>query len=190
MRVTLRRMGMASHRLRKFSVWAAAVPALLSASGCSADEVKPATEAVESTTTPSVAARAPSSAVPATGRFDPLSISVTLGSATVQQGETLPSRAFIENSSTKVVVDPACVIAEGRYALVPVDQPDAELWVRPMTDCGGPHRMPPGYREEYRGPDFFAQTKYGDPLPPGDYLAVLDIRGLSQRLEYPVTVTP
>jgi hypothetical protein len=50
--------------------------------------------------------------------------------------------------------------------------------------------MPPGYREEYRGPDFFARTKYGDPLPPGEYLAVLDIRGLSHRLEYPVTVTP
>lgn len=59
-----------------------------------------------------------------------------------------------------------------------------------MTDCGGPHRMPPGYREEYEGPDFVARTKHGDPLPPGEYLAVLDIEGLSQRLEYPVTVTP
>jgi hypothetical protein len=49
--------------------------------------------------------------------------------------------------------------------------------------------MPPGYRDEYDGPDFFARTKYGEPLPPGEYLAVLDIRGLSQRLEYPVTVT-
>ena len=86
-------------------------------------------------------------------------------------------------------MDPGCVIAEGRYALVPVGQPDAELWVRPMTDCVGPVRMPPGYRDDYRGPDFPARTKYGEPLPPGEYLAVLEIRGLSQRLEYPVTIT-
>ena len=50
--------------------------------------------------------------------------------------------------------------------------------------------MPPGYRDVFRGPDFYARTKFGDPLPPGEYLAVLEIRGLSQRLEYPVTVTP
>lgn len=49
--------------------------------------------------------------------------------------------------------------------------------------------MPPEYRDEYRGPDFFARTIYGDPLPPGEYLAVLDIRGLTRRLEYRVTVT-
>ena len=119
-----------------------------------------------------------------------MTISLRLRSTTVEPGKTLRSRAIIENDSSTVVVDPSCVIAEGRYALVPVDQPDAELWVMPMTDCGGPRRMPPGYQEEYRGPDFFARTKYGDPLPPGEYLAVLDIRGLSQRLEYPVTVTP
>ena len=171
-------------------VVAAAVPVLLSASGCTADEAEPSSEAAKSTAQPPAAEEAEPSAAPATGRFDPLTISLRLRATTVQQGKTLRSRAFIENNSTKVVVDPACVIAVGRYALVPVDQPDAELWVRPMTDCGGPHRMPPGYREEYRGPDFFARTKYGDPLPPGEYIAVLDIRGLSQRLEYPVTVTP
>ena len=72
---------------------------------------------------------------------------------------------------------------------MPIDQPDAELWVRPMTDCGGSICVPPGYRDEFDGPGFFARTKFGDPFPPGEYLAVLDIRGLSQRLEYPVTVT-
>lgn len=190
MTVTLPRTGMANRRLRNLLVLAATVPALLSASGCSADEEKPSRGIAESKAQPSVAPQAESSAAPTTGRFDPLSISLRLASTSVQQGKTLRSRAFIENNSTKVVVDPGCVIAEGRYALVPVDQPDAELWVRPMTDCLGPHRMPPGYREEYDGPTFFARTMYGDPLPPGDYLAVLDIRGLSHRLEYPVTVTP
>jgi hypothetical protein len=169
---------------------AAACLALLAASGCSADQSKTASKTrAQSTARPSVASPAESSATPATGRFDALSIFLTLRSRTVQQGKTLRSRATIANNSQGTVVDPACVIAEGRYALVSVDQPDAELWVRPMTDCGGPVRMPPGYRDEYRGPDFFARTKFGEPLPPGEYLAVLDIRGLSQRLEYPVTIT-
>jgi hypothetical protein len=88
----------------------------------------------------------------------------------------------------RTVVDPSCVISEGRYALVPADDLDAELWVRPMTDCSGPHAMPPGFRGESRGPDFPAHTKFGEPLPPGEYLAVLEIEGLSQRLSYPVTV--
>ena len=48
--------------------------------------------------------------------------------------------------------------------------------------------MKPGFR--YEGSlTFYARTKYGEPLPPGDYLAALEIRGLSERVEYPVTVT-
>lgn len=181
---------MANHQLRTIVVSVAAVPALLSAAGCSAGEAKPSSESARSTAQPTAASLPEPSAASGTGRFDPLSISLRLRSTSVQQGKTLRTEALLENNSTKVVVDPACVIAEGRYALVPVDQPDAELWVRPMTDCGGPHRMPPGYRQEYGGPDFVARTKYGDPVPPGEYLAVLDIEGLSHRVEYPVTVTP
>jgi hypothetical protein len=193
MTVTVRRTGMASHRPRDLLVWAALVPALLSASGCSGDEAQPSREAGQSTAS-SVPSRAESSAAesPAAyrpGRFDALTITLTLRSPTAEQGKTLRSRATVENNSTKVVVEPACVIGEGRYALVPADQPDAELWVRPKTDCGGPNRMPPGYHDEFGGPGFFARTKYGEPLPPGEYLAVLAIRGISQRLEYPVTVT-
>lgn len=187
---TVRHMGVPNHRLRNPLVLATACSALLTASACSADESATASKnTAQSTAQPSISSRAESPATPAPGRFDALSISLRLHSTTVQRGKTLRSRAIIENNSPNTVVDPACVIAEGRYALVPVDEPDAELWVRPLTDCGGPFRMPPGYRDEYRGPDFFARTKYGDPLPPGDYLAALDIKGLSQRLEYPVTVT-
>jgi hypothetical protein len=188
--VTMRLMGMPNQGLRHHLASAAAVAALFSAAGCSGEEAKASAESTKSTVEPSVASQAESSAAPAAGRFDPLSISLTLRSTTVQQGKTLRSRATIENNSTKVVVDPACVIGEGRYALVPVDGPEtADIWFRPMTDCGGPYRMPPGYRDEYRGPDFFARTITGDPLPPGEYLAVLDIRGRSQRLEYAITVT-
>lgn len=185
-----RRIRMSDHRLSNILVVAATVLVLLGATGCTADDARPSSETTRSTAQPSVASQPEPSAAPGTGRFDPLSFSLRLPSTSVQQGKTLRSRAIVENKSNKVVVDPRCVIAEGRYALVPVDQPDAELWVRPFTDCGGPHRMPPGYRDVFRGPDFYARTKFGDPLPPGEYLAVLEIGGLSQRLEHPVTVTP
>jgi hypothetical protein len=122
------------------------------------------------------------------GRFDALAVSVVLPSTRVSSGKTLHSRLIVENPSRTTVVDPACHIAEGRYALVPVTDPDAELWVRPLTDCGGPYRMQPGFRDEWLGPAFPAHTKFGDPLAPGEYLAVLEIQGLSQSLRYPVTV--
>jgi hypothetical protein len=182
----MRRMNMTTRRMWNPLV-IAACSVMITASACSAGESS--RSASKTTEQPSLASQTESVASPAVERFDSLSISLRLHSTTVQQGETLRSRVFIENNSPDAVVDPDCVIAEGRYALVPVDQPDAELWVRPMTDCGGPFRMAPGFRTEHDGPDFYARTKYGEPLPPGEYLAVLDIKGLSQRLEYPVSVT-
>jgi hypothetical protein len=121
-------------------------------------------------------------------RFDALAISVDLRSSRVTSGKTLYSHLIVENPSDTTVIDPSCTLASGRYALVPVSDPDAELWVQPVVDCDGPYKMKPGFRAEWSGPAFPAHTKYGDPLPPGEYLAVLEIRGLSQRLEYPVTV--
>jgi hypothetical protein len=122
-------------------------------------------------------------------RFDALDISVVLKPNRVASGKSLYSRLIVNNASTAAVIDPACWIATGAFALVPVGDPHAEAWVQPVADCGGPYTMKPGFHEEYSGPAFPAHTKYGDPLPPGNYLAVLEIRGLSQRLEYPVTVT-
>ena len=121
-------------------------------------------------------------------RFDPLAISLTLHSNRVASGKTLRSRLAVANPSAHSVTDPRCLIATGRYALVPLHNSNAELWEQPISDCGGPHEMEPGFRDESDGPSFLAHTKYGDPLPVGKYLAVLEIQGLSQRLEYPVTV--
>jgi hypothetical protein len=123
-----------------------------------------------------------------TQRFDALAISVVLQSSSVASGKTIHSRLIVENPSDTTVIDPDCSIATGRYALVPVNDPDAELWVQPVADCGDPFEMKPGFREVFSGPVFVAHTKYGDPLPPCEYLAALEIQGLSQRLEYPVTV--
>ncbi|HEV3471915.1 MAG TPA: hypothetical protein VG408_01740 [Actinomycetota bacterium] len=95
----------------------------------------------------------------------------------------------MRNDSGKTIIDPECVIGSGRYALVPVDDPDAELWLEPVVDCGQAFRMPDGFIDRSGGPTFPARTKYGDPLPPGDYLATLKIEGYSKPLQEPVEVT-
>lgn len=73
-------------------------------------------------------------------------------------------------------------LALARNALAPVDEPDAELWVVTVTDCKGPFPMPDGYLDEFTGPCFPARTKGSDPLPPGEYLAVLKIERRTGRL--------
>ena len=93
----------------------------------------------------------------------------------------------VENRSGSPVTDPGCQLSNTRHALIPVDQPDAELWTVTMTDCGGPFAYEPGVVDDFTGPTFQAAAKNGDPLPPGDYLAVWEVDG--QRLEYPVEVT-
>lgn len=119
--------------------------------------------------------------------FDPLSITVALSSDRVESGKTLRSR-LMANPSDAAVVDPGCYVGTGRYALIPKGAPDGALWRQPIADCGGAFKMKPGYHDESSGPGFPAYTKYGDPLPPGEYLAVPEIQGLSERLQYPVTV--
>jgi hypothetical protein len=124
------------------------------------------------------------------GRFDALSFTLRLRSDRVPSGGTLLSRLVVANRSGRTVVDPACALGETRSGLVPVDQPDAEpwLWMHPVVDCGGPFAMKSGFRDAWQGPDFPARTQFGDPLPPGDYAAVLEIVGLSSPLTYAVTV--
>lgn len=104
----------------------------------------------------------------------------------VQTGGELNTTMHIENRSDSPVTDPGCQLSNTRHALIPVDQPDAELWTVTMTDCGGPFAYEPGVVDDFAGPTFQAATKDGHPLPPGDYLAVWEVDG--QRLEYPVGV--
>jgi hypothetical protein len=190
--VTMRLMGMSPARLLLPVLLLTASWALVA---CGSSPAESTNSAMSASTTPTPS-NASGPAEPGRteskngqGRLDALSISLTLRSTRVQQGRTLRSRALIENNTSEPALLTPCAIAEARYALVPVDQPNAELWVRPVADCVGWYRVPPGYRDEFDGPAFYARTAYGDPLPPGEYLAVLDIRGFSQRLEYPVTVT-
>lgn len=123
------------------------------------------------------------------GDLDGLAVQLEFEEATVASGGELLSRLVVENGSADVVVDRGCRLGTGAYALIPANDPGAEAWVRPIADCGGNFVMAPGFVNRYDGPRFEAVTRFGEPLPPGDYLAVLEIDGLSERLSYSVAVT-
>lgn len=121
-------------------------------------------------------------------RFDALELALEAGSEPVQTGSTFEVDLVVSNESEEKVVDPGCWLAATRSALVPPDDAEAELWHHVVVDCGGPYTIWPG-DEERHSVTFVAASKYGDPLPPGDYVAAVELRGLSRRLETPVTVT-
>ena len=121
-------------------------------------------------------------------RFDKLTIELELSSNTVQSGQSVHARVTVKNESGESVTDPSCNLFAGRYALIPGDDPSAELWLAPVVDCQGPIELEPGY-EESHGMGFPARTKFGDPLAPGRYVAALEIQGFSERLQVPVEVT-
>lgn len=122
------------------------------------------------------------------GRFDGLRFSIELESDTVRAGAELEGTVVIENRTGEEVVDPSCWLYASSSAIVPPDDPGAELWGQVVVDCAGPNRIEPG--ETVRDTiSFVAATKFGDPLPPGDYVAAVEYRGLSRRLEAAVTVT-
>lgn len=140
----------------------------------------PATSTTDSTIKTSV--RQPETTI-----FDGLTIWLTVP-PTVRSGETLDVTLHAENRTESPVTDPGCQLVGTGSALIPDDEPDAELWLVSVVDCGGPYVYEPGMVDESTGPTFIAATKYGDPLPPGDYLAAWEVDG--QRLEYPVEIVP
>ena len=137
-----------------------------------------------SPTTTTVQTRTPTSE-----RFAGLTIELELEATTVRSGAEVGSALTVSNRSGEDITDPRCLIGTGRYALVPVHDPDAELWLQPVADCAGPFTMRDGFRKTYPGPRFPARTKQGDALPPGDFVATLEIESYPKRLEQPIEVT-
>lgn len=123
------------------------------------------------------------------GRFAGLTIHLELEAPSLPSGGAVGSSLTVTNDSGKTIIDPSCLIASGRYALVSVDDPDAELWLQPVVDCPDALMMPDGFMESYAGPRFPATTQNGEDLPPGDYIATLEIQGYPELLEEPVEVT-
>lgn len=118
--------------------------------------------------------------------FGGLSVTLHVASS-VRSGDELASTLRVENRSGHAVTDPGCELAATRSGIVPVGDPDAELWLVVEIDCQGPTTYEPGFTAEYTGPSFFARTRRGDPLAPGQYLAATQWPA-GKRLEYPVTV--
>ena len=121
--------------------------------------------------------------------FDRLSITLELTRTEVQAGGQIGSRLVVENHSGEPVTDPGCLLSAPSFALIPVDDPDAELWGQIVVDCSGPTTMGPGFEDRFSGPTFRATDKYGDPLPSGDYLAALELQRSSKRFTVPVSIT-
>lgn len=123
------------------------------------------------------------------GIFDDLTITLELSSSSVRSGRQVDSTLKVVNNSGRTITDPACLIGSARYALVPEDDPGAELWLQPIVDCGGGFKMPDGFVGIYQDRTFPAKSGDGEPLPPGRYIAALEIDGYSERLEQPIEVT-
>ena len=120
--------------------------------------------------------------------FDQLTMSLELRSTEVAPGGKIASAVSVENETRKPVTDPGCALYAYSFALVPADQPDAELWGQVVVDCAGRRVLKSGYVDRYAGPTFRATDKYGDPLPVGEYLAVMELQYRSKRFVEPVSV--
>jgi hypothetical protein len=138
---------------------------------------------------PTTATSSPPEKKATAGRFDGLTIHLELEASSVSSGREVGSSLTVRNGSGELVVDPKCLLGSGRYALVPIEEPGAELWLQPVVDCGARLKMPDGFTDRYSGPTFPARTQYGDPLPPGDYVATLEIEGYPELLGQPIEVT-
>lgn len=141
---------------------------------------------------PTAAAPAPITSQTPHGRqrFDRLTLELRLKTTTVATGKNIGSQLEIENRSERPVVDPSCLLSSPSFALVPADDPDAELWSSIVVDCNGPFTMEAGFVSMREGPTFRATDKLGDPLPPGDYIATMQLPGRTEPLTVPVEVTP
>ena len=124
------------------------------------------------------------------GQFDRLTIQLHLESKTVEAGGQIDSQVDVENRSDRPVRDPRCLIAAPNFGLVPESDPHAELWGQAVVDCSGPFTFRPGYIDRFAGPTFNATDKFGDPLPPGDYIATMRLERRTDPITAPVEVTP
>lgn len=105
----------------------------------------------------------------------------------VRSGGELMATLHVENRSGGPVTDPACQLREAAAAIVPVNDPEAELWMVTQTECNGPFTYEEGAVDDVTWLTFKASTKFGDPLRPGNYFAVLEVDG--QRLSRPIQIT-
>lgn len=122
--------------------------------------------------------------------YDELDLRLAVNAVEVPAGCEITGWLLIANNSGDTVLEAACELSTGGNAIIPIDEPDAELWNAPVADCEGDHEFSDGFEGEFGWFEFVAATKFGEQLPPGEYRAALELDGWSGRFELPVTVTP
>ena len=122
------------------------------------------------------------------GALDGLTLTLEMTKTTLEQGESWMPTFSIENNSGRTIIDPSCNLWGVMQGIVPEDDPQAELWQAIVTDCAGNFPMPDGYSDKRHPLAFRATDMTGEPLPPGEYVAALEVQGFAERLEVPVTV--
>jgi hypothetical protein len=122
--------------------------------------------------------------------LDELDLRLAVNATSVAAGCEVTGWLLVTNRSGGPVTERACELGLGRYALVPADASDAELWIAPIATCQGPTEIADGFEGERGWFTFFAAAASGEPLTPGDYVAVLELDGWSGRFELPIVVVP
>jgi len=148
--------------------------------GCApaeSDAANPRSTADESTPTPSISAE----------QIAGLTFRVELAQNEVVAGGELDYLFTVRNDSGGPITVPSCETSVGGRGLVPVSEPDAELWLVVTVDCQGPHVFAHGAEESWTD-TVYARDKYGTALEPGEYLVGREVPHVRRRLLVPVTV--
>jgi hypothetical protein len=96
--------------------------------------------------------------------LDVLDLRLAVNATSVPAGCEVTGWLLVANRSGGTVTEQACELGLGRYALVPPDASNAELWIRPIADCEGPTDIADGFEGERGWFTFFAATASGEPL--------------------------
>lgn len=122
--------------------------------------------------------------------LDALDLRLAVNATEVPAGCEITGWLLVENRSGAAVTEEACELGLGRAAILPVDEPDGELWITPIAGCVGPREIPAGTSVEHGAFAFSAATAFGELLAPGEHVLALELDRWSGRFELPVTVLP
>jgi hypothetical protein len=123
------------------------------------------------------------------GKIDGLTLRLVLDRNVLGPNDQTGATLLVQNDTDKPIVDPGCFVGAGEFGIVPADDPNADLEYSIVVDCAGPYTFKPGFGDKYESYTFRAATIEGEALPPGDYLASLQLQGYSKRVSAPTTVT-
>ena len=119
--------------------------------------------------------------------LDELIMKLRLERDRIAPGRGVGSTFIVRNETGEAIIDRNCALLSVRFGIV--KSPNAQLYQAIVGNCGEPRRILPGTKLVLRGPRFTATSSSGEPLAPGQYLAVVKMEGRSERLIAPVEVT-